>query len=106
MNSVFLIESRSVLDSPHVSENIQLAADLAAGGSSVTLFLIENGVFAARKTAKGTGLSGLSKVTVLADEFSLRERAIAISDLAAGVKVSSLDPVVDAMADGQKVTWF
>lgn len=104
MSDIMLIESRSMLDSPHVRENFQLAGDLARAGNRVTLFLIENGVLAARQSA--AGLPSLANLTVLADAFSLRERAIRPDELNSTIKPSSLDPIVDAMAAGHKVTWF
>jgi intracellular sulfur oxidation DsrE/DsrF family protein len=52
-------------------------------------------------------LSALSRagVTVLADEFSLRERGIKKGKLVKGVKAAPLDVVVDAMAAKAKVIW-
>ena len=44
-------------------------------------------------------------VTVLADRFSLRERAIADDALAEGVSAAELDVVVDALAGGAKAIW-
>ena len=48
MAKYFLIESRSSFDSAQVSQNYQLASDLANAGNETTLFLVENGVLAAR----------------------------------------------------------
>ena len=76
-----------------------------------------------RFTANGTATSGLDytgisgtvtfvsgvvsqpiTVTVLADEFSLRERGIA-GGLTEGVASAPLDTVVDQLADGAKALW-
>jgi len=68
MAKYFLIESRSSFDSTQVSQNYQLASDLANAGNETTLFLVENGVLAARAAAANnlanfngsSGLSGLN----------------------------------------------
>ena len=52
MAKYFLIESRSPFDSAEVNNNYQLASDLASKGHEVSLFLVENGVFAAREMAE------------------------------------------------------
>jgi hypothetical protein len=44
-------------------------------------------------------------VTILADDFSLRERGIAADALVQGVRAAALDVVIDGMADGAKTIW-
>ena len=105
MAKYLLIESRSPFDSPEVSNNYRLAADLKNRGNEVTLFLVNNGVMAARKGAESRGLSDLSGVTLLADSFSMKERALNSNELDFGVKAAELDVVVDALADGHKTIW-
>jgi len=57
------------------------------------------------KQTLSAALSALcqSGVTVLADDFSLRERGI--SKLAEGVAASPIDVVVDHLAAGHKTLW-
>ena len=109
MAKYILIESRDPFTSNDVGTYFyDLAADLAKEGNEVTLFLVENGVFPARKSAKSDPLCtqlARSGVTVLADEFSLRERGITTSLLAAGVKPAPLDVVIDQLAEGRKALW-
>ncbi|MEQ8753187.1 DsrH/TusB family sulfur metabolism protein [Coleofasciculus sp. G1-WW12-02] len=105
MAKYFLIESRSSFDSTQVSQNYQLASDLANAGNETTLFLVENGVLAARASV-ANGLANLNTVNVLADDFSLRERGISQTELSDGVQVASIAAVVDAMAQGQKTIWL
>jgi len=105
MAKYFLIESRSSFDSTQVTQNYQLASDLANAGNETTLFLVENGVLAARAAA-ANGLANLKAVNVLADDFSLRERGISETELGDGVQVASIAAVVDAMAQGQKTIWL
>jgi sulfur transfer complex TusBCD TusB component (DsrH family) len=63
----------------------------------VTVFLVQNGVLASRVGARGTHVSGLAAagVTVLADDFSLRERGIEARELGAGVRSASIETLVD-----------
>jgi hypothetical protein len=44
-------------------------------------------------------------VKVLAEDFSLRARALPAANLAQGVSVSPLDSVVDGLAEGVKTIW-
>ena len=73
----------------------------------MTFFLAQNGVMAARTGAKDPGLDQLlgAKVNVLADDFSLRERAIDATSLKNGVSPSAIDQVVDLLASGAKALW-
>ena len=108
MANYLLIQSRDPFEYTEVTRDFELAASLAKDGNKVTLFLVQNGVLPARKTAKGSGLQDVvaSGVEVLSDQFSLRERGIHDDDLAAGVKAASLDTVVDQLAEGRKAIWF
>ena len=102
-----LIASRDPFESKEATHYFDLAGDLAKQGNEVTLFLVQNGVLAARKSAVSDTVTGLADqgVTVLADSFSLRERGIPGDRLADKVQPSELDVVVDHMAEGRKVIW-
>ncbi|WP_107668699.1 DsrE family protein [Cyanothece sp. BG0011] len=106
MAKYFLIESQSPFDYPEVNNNYNLASDLADAGNEVTLFLIENGVLAARSTVASQGLTNLEKVKLLADEFSLDERGIDTTELGTKIEVSNVASIVDAMSEGQKMMWL
>ena len=105
MAQYLLIESRDPFESNDVLYYYELTKGLVDGGNEVTLFLVQNGVLAARPSARSTPLSALARsgVTVLADDFSLRERGI--SKLAAGIAASPIDVVVDHLAAGHKTLW-
>jgi len=105
MAQYLLIESRDPFESNDVGYYYDLAKGLVEGGNQVTLFLVQNGVLPARPSAHSATLSALARsgVTVLADDFSLRERGIA--QLAEGVAVASIDVVVDDLAAGHKTLW-
>src|SRR6266508_5809993 len=102
MDSYVLVGSRDP-DSPDSRRCYELAGMLAESGADVTVFLLQNGVLAARRTSAGaTALSRLaSRTAVVADDFSLRQRAIPIAEIADGVTSGDIDDLVDAvMADG------
>lgn len=107
MSSYLLIESRDPYESNEAAPFYDLAAGLAKEGATVTVLLVQNGVFAARKGEKADLIAKLAAagVEVLADEFSLRERAIPSSRLVGGVKPAPIDVVIDHMEHGCKTVW-
>jgi sulfur relay (sulfurtransferase) complex TusBCD TusD component (DsrE family) len=90
-----------------VAQFYALAGELGAAGHEVTLFLVQNGVMSARTGAKDAAFDQLKsgKVSVLADDFSLRERGIANGSLKPGVSQSPIGVVVDQLAAGAKALW-
>ena len=105
MAQYLLIESRDPFESNDVAYYYDLARGLVEDGNQVTLFLAQNGVLSARPSARSAALSALARngVTVLADDFSLRERGSA--RLAEGVTAAAIDVVVDHLAAGHKTLW-
>src|SRR5262245_37943403 len=105
MAQYVLIESRDAFEFNDVRYYYDLAKGLTEAGNQVTLFLVQNGVLAARPSAHSAALTALARsgVTVLADDFSLQERGIA--KLAEGVSAVPIDVVVDHLADGAKSLW-
>ena len=105
MAEYLLIESRDPFESNDVGYYYELAKGLVEAGNQVTLFLAQNGVMSARPSAHSAALSARARsgVTVLADDFSLRERGIA--KLAEGVAAAPIDVVVDHLAAGHKTLW-
>ncbi len=106
MAKYFLIESQSPFDYPEVNNNYNLASDLADAGNEVTLFLIENGVLASRSAVASQGLTTLEKVKLLADKFSLDERGIDTTELGSKIDVYTVESIVEAMSEGQKMMWL
>lgn len=107
MENYVLIASRDRFTARDVDGFYRLAAGLVAGGNSVTLFLVQNGVFPARHGPGAEPLSRLARsgVKVMADSFSLRERGMSRDGLAAGVVVADLNYLIDALADGARTLW-
>jgi sulfur relay (sulfurtransferase) DsrF/TusC family protein len=109
MPSYLFLESHDPFASRDVEEGYRLIAALAAQQIPVTLFLVQNGVLAARQGARAaqfTALVAHPGVTVLADTFALQERGIPPEALVPGVQASDIDTLVDLlMVDGQKAIW-
>jgi len=107
MGKYLLIESRDIFESKDVQYVYDLASNLAEQGNEVTIFLVQNGVLSARSGPSTQVVATLAqtKVTVLADDFSLRQRGIQTSNLVQGISPAKLDIVIDKLADGCKVMW-
>jgi sulfur relay (sulfurtransferase) complex TusBCD TusD component (DsrE family) len=105
MAEYLLIESRDPFESNDVGYYYDLARGLVEAGNQVTLFLIQNAVFAARPSAQAPKLQALARsgITILADDFALQERGI--TKLLDGVQVAPIETVVDHMEAGHKTLW-
>jgi hypothetical protein len=107
MASYLLIQSRSPWEAGDGARHVAwLARDLDAAGHDVTLWLVQNGVLAARAAAEDrAGLASLGRVRVLADDFALRERGIQVEAMRQGIEPCSIDQVVAMLASGFKALW-
>ena len=108
MSNYVFIESRDPFDSPDASFLADTAASLKKRGNNVTVFLVQNGVLAARKQARKSQLPQLleSGITVLADDFSLRERGIQSDECHGNVKTVAIDQLVDLLVrENTKAIW-
>ena len=110
MADYLLVESRDPFEYADASYFYQMAEDLCKAGNNVTFFLVQNGVIMARQGISNDAIARLQSaapsVKVLADEFSLRERAITADKLADGVASSDVDELVDMLAvPGVKAVW-
>ena len=108
MSDYLLIESRDPFEANEVNKNYEIAINLANAGNQVILYLVQNGVLPARSGARADSLEVVVThgVEVLADDFSLKERAIVPESLISGVTPASIDLVVDHLADGHKTIWL
>lgn len=107
MNDYMLISSRDPFECGDTQNFYRMAIELKEKGRDVTLFLVQNGVLSARETADNPALRCAvnAGVRVLADEFSLRERALDNDALVEGIKAAPLERVIDALAAGAKTFW-
>jgi sulfur relay (sulfurtransferase) complex TusBCD TusD component (DsrE family) len=105
MAKYLLIESRDPFESNDVGYYYELARGLVETGNEVTLFLVQNAVLAARAAAQAPAFAALlgSGVTVLADEFALKQRGI--TRLRDGVATAPIETVVDHLEAGHKTLW-
>jgi sulfur relay (sulfurtransferase) complex TusBCD TusD component (DsrE family) len=105
MAEYLLIESRDPFESNDVGYYYGLARGLVEAGNQVTLFLVQNAVFAARPSAQAPQLKALigSGIKVRADDFALRERGI--TKLLDGVQIAPIETVVDHLEAGHKTLW-
>jgi len=108
MSSYVFIESRDPFESRDVRFVAENAAGLKQQGNEVVVFLVQNGVLAARAKARGSCLAELAEagVTLLADDFSLHERGINDGELLAAVHQASIDTLVELLArENTKAMW-
>jgi len=107
MSHYLFIDSRDAFESRDTEFVLATAGALRRNGNSVTLFLVSNGVLAARRHAPERYLSVASAggVDVVADEFSLLERGITADELHPAIRTSNVDEIVDMLAAGAKALW-
>jgi len=106
MTRYVFIESRD----PFESRDTQFLEDTAVAvkerGHEVTVFLMQNGVLAARESARRLGRLAEAGVTLLADDLSLRERGINAGELAPGIRESGIAALVEALVqENTKAMW-
>lgn len=108
MGSYLLIESRDAFECTDAQHLYELADGLAEHADEVTVFLVQNGVFPARRaSAAGTRMARLAQHSnILVDAFSLRERGIRDDELAEGITPVDIDRLLELLLeDGRKVIW-
>ena len=108
MNKYLFIETRDAFESRDTRFVEETTSALKNRGHEVTVFLIQNGVLAARKNGQEDYLKRLTKtgVTLLADDFSLCERGIQTADLASGIHQSNIEELVDLLVQANtKAIW-
>lgn len=107
MAHYLILESRDPYDSGDWQNMQQIAKDMQSRGNGVTLFLVQNGVIPARKGDRySSSFAELQKlgITILADDFSLKERAI--DELAEGVNTANMDRLVQlSLQSDTKTIW-
>ena len=106
MTHYVFIESRD----PFESRDTQFLEDTAIAvkerGHDVTVFLVQNGVLAARESARRLGRLAEAGVKLLADDLSLRERGIRADELVPSIRESAIDVLVEALVqENTKAIW-
>jgi sulfur relay (sulfurtransferase) complex TusBCD TusD component (DsrE family) len=108
MARYLLIESKDPLGGGTYA--FELGRQLAEQQHQVTIYLLQDGVFTARSSfPAGERLRQEAErhgLTLLADELSLRQRGIVGGRLAAGVRRSQMDELVDLLMErSDKAIW-
>ena len=108
MISYVFIESRDPFESRDSRFIVDTATALKDNDNEVTVFLVQNGVLAARRNAIPSHLPQLAKagVTLLADDFSLNERGMASAEINPAVRESNIEALVDILVrENTKAIW-
>ncbi|MEY4577137.1 MAG: hypothetical protein RL701_1840 [Pseudomonadota bacterium] len=108
MAGYVLIAARDPWDGPEQEQVFELAGTLAKERDSVSIYLTENGVLAARAGGGEKWLTPLLArgVSVFADPFALAERGIAGDRIVSGVVTAPIEQLVDLLAEGRSGLWF
>lgn len=108
MPKFLIVESRDLMEYKESDFALNLASSLKKKGNDTTLYLIENGVLAARKGSEvASRLTTLSRegVQVLAEDLSLKMRGV--KERTEGVSESNMDALADLILNGaDKVIWY
>jgi sulfur relay (sulfurtransferase) complex TusBCD TusD component (DsrE family) len=101
MTNYLFIEARDPFASRDTEFLEQTATALKLSGHPVTVFLVQNGVLAARNNGRDSYLGRLAAagVMLLADDFSLNERGIQTGELQPGIQPSGIETLVDALIE-------
>ena len=108
MTKYLFIESRDPFESRDVRFVEETAAALKQRGHEVTVFLVQNGVLAARRNGAENYLARLANagITLLADDFSLCERGIQTAEITTGIEQSSIEALVEMLVqENSKAIW-
>jgi sulfur relay protein TusB/DsrH len=108
MSRYVLIETKSPLDGGNWA--VELGKQLKERRHDVTIYLLQDAVFAARKTFEaGERLRQEAEkhgLRLLADGVSLRQRGVVGDRVAKGIRASDMDELVDLlMEQSDKAIW-
>ncbi len=108
MEHYLLVESRSLLDGGRYA--FDLGKELRAVPRRVTIYLVQDGVYAAVRGGEAAqrllDSAHADGIAVLADEASLQRRGIASSDVSDRARIGTMDELVDLVtAQVDKAIW-
>jgi hypothetical protein len=107
-SSYLVVVSRDPADdAPETRRVFDLVLGLAKSGADIVVWLVHNGVFAARDALAERVLAPLVKVgvRVITDDFSIRERGIPSARLSPHTTAVPIDDIVGEIAAGRKPLW-
>ncbi len=107
MTSLLLVLSKD----PYTTETPDLVLDIGLNarekGNDVTLYLVEDGVTAARKSEFGNKLTDAQEkgIKIYADDKAMLSRSL-VNKLISGVEIKEIGTLLDFIMDSDKVAWF
>jgi sulfur relay (sulfurtransferase) complex TusBCD TusD component (DsrE family) len=106
MTRYVFIQSRDPFEAREPQFLEETAISVKERGHEVTVFLVQNGVLAARQSTGRLERLTQAGVTLLADDLSLRERGITNEELTPSVQESGIGALVDAIVqENTKAIW-
>lgn len=109
MSPYLVIETRDPFASREMTQTLRMIQDLIAQGNLVSLYLIQNGVFVARKSVQNPEFHEVimnRRVQIFADDYSLEERGIQTSEMHNSIQVANASKLVSLMMEpGCKAIW-
>jgi len=106
MTRYVFIQSRDPFEAREPQFLEETAIAVKERGHEVTVFLVQNGVLAARQSTRRLERLTQAGVTLLADDLSLRERGIRNEELAPSVQESEIGVLVYEMVqENTKANW-
>ena len=108
MSNYIFIETREPFSSTDTHFVADTAIELRQNGHDVTVFFVQNGVLALRKTATPSSVSLLVQagIKLVADSFSLCERGLLSDERSDGVRPADIGTLVDLLVQGDtKALW-
>ena len=106
MTRYVFIQSRDPFEARDPQFLEETAIEVRERGHEVTVFLVQNGVLAARQSTHRLDRLTQAGVTLLADDLSLRERGITNEELAPSVQESGIGALGDAIVqENTKAIW-
>jgi predicted peroxiredoxin len=108
MSRYLLIETKGPVDGGDYA--FELGRQLRGAEHDVTIYLLQDGVFTARRTYKAgatlVGEADRSGVKLLADAVSLRQRGVVGERVAKGVSVAEMNDLAELLMErSDKAIW-
>ena len=107
MTGLLLVLSKD----PYTTETPDLVLDIGLNakekGNDVSIYLIEDGVTAARKSEFGNKLAAAHKkgITIYADDKAVLSRSLT-NKLVSWVEVKEISTLLDSIMNTDRVAWF
>jgi len=107
MSGLLLVLSRDPYTTEIPDLVLDIGMDAKGKGNDVTLYLVEDGVTAARKTEFGNKLAAAHKkgIKIYADDKAVLSRSLE-NKLIGWVEIKEIGTLLDFIMDYDRVAWF